>query len=128
MIVKKDSKHLSMLKMSSSSYQTKQQTVEEEVENLLNSYATQDQYNELKAGAFTNPLPQSSRDGISNRKKTNIQQFGSLNSKRKLLKKSSNLRFRELHKPIEPIVVLCFLFVAGGIWAFLHFVVHVPNI
>ena len=116
--------------MSSSSYETKQSRTndEEEVQRLLNEYATQDEYNELKSGSFENPLPQASRGGISRRKKADIQQFGSLNSKRKLLKNSKNLRFKELHKPVEPIVILCFLFVAGGIWAFLHFVVHLPNI
>ena len=45
--------------------------------------------------------------------------------RRKLLRNSKNLRFKELYKPITPMVALSFCFVAGSIFLFLKYVVHV---
>jgi hypothetical protein len=44
--------------------------------------------------------------------------------RRNLLKNSNNLRFKGLYKPIEPAVLISFLFVAGSILLFLRYVVH----
>ncbi|GMI33546.1 hypothetical protein TrCOL_g11581 [Triparma columacea] len=60
-------------------------------------------------------------------KKKKIPMIGHLGRRRRLLRNSNNLRFKEVYKPITPTVAFCFLFVAGSIWAFLNYVVIKPK-
>jgi len=53
-----------------------------------------------------------------------IPVFGAIKKRGKLLRNSKNLRFKEVYKPIEPMVLLSFAFVAGSIYLFLHYVVY----
>mmetsp|Transcript_10049 Transcript_10049/g.20528 ORF Transcript_10049/g.20528 Transcript_10049/m.20528 type:complete len:89 (+) Transcript_10049:174-440(+) len=64
--------------------------------------------------------PASGTTAKRRKKKKAIPAFGSLARRRRLLRNSKNLRFKEVYKPITPTVALCFIFVAGSIYGFLH--------
>lgn len=59
------------------------------------------------------------QDLVRRRKK--IPQVGQLSKRRKLLRNSKNLRFKEVYKPISPVVGASFIFVAGSIYLFLYY-------
>ncbi|GMH73800.1 hypothetical protein TrVE_jg12161 [Triparma verrucosa] len=59
------------------------------------------------------------QDLVRRRKK--IPQVGQLSKRRKLLRNSQNLRFKEVYKPIDAKVGAGFLFVAGSIYLFLYY-------